>query len=168
MPTFLKDAPNFELRAKVCLQLEPHLSAVIFIPGTCGSSDCFESPVGFGIGLLRKWAHICAAVSRPVKLQKLRQTGEVARKKPRLWGWSRVCLPPPLSSCCPPPLQPFKRRGKCQVRTVGHAHEKSLRAARLYLDIHWESKNLGLKRQRGRHFIQSSVKAFVRGENAKG
>lgn len=92
---------------------------------------------------------------------------EKTKKKNRVWGWSRAC-PPSSPYCCSPPLQPFKRRGKCQVRTVGHAHEKSLRAARLYLDIYWESKNLGLKRQRGRHFIQSSVKAFVRGENAKG
>lgn len=45
----LKDTANFELRDEVCLQLEPHLSAVIFIPGTYRSSDCLESPVGFGV-----------------------------------------------------------------------------------------------------------------------
>lgn len=54
MPTFWKRAANFELRAEVCLHLQPHLSAVIFIPGTRESSDCSESTVGFGIGLLRK------------------------------------------------------------------------------------------------------------------
>ena len=53
--TLLKDAAaNFELRAEVCLQLEPRLSAVIFILGTFGPSDRFESPAGFGVfGLFR-------------------------------------------------------------------------------------------------------------------
>lgn len=113
IPTILKDAANFELRDEVCLQLESHLSAVIFIPGTYSPSDCSESPVGFGVGHVRKWAHICAAVSRPVRLQKLRQSAEVSGGK-EVW-----------SGCCSPPLRSFKRLGKCQVRTVGHAHEIS-------------------------------------------
>lgn len=96
---FLKDAANFELRAKVCLQLEPHLSAVIFTPGTYGSSDCFESPVGFGVVLLRKWAYIYAAVSRPVKSDK---PGRSLEKE-------KVGGDDPLPSRCCPPLQPFKR-----------------------------------------------------------
>lgn len=61
--SFRRTQQNFELRAEVCLQLEPRMCAVIFIPGTCGSSDCSESSVGFAVGLFSKWAHICAAMS---------------------------------------------------------------------------------------------------------
>lgn len=41
----LNDAANLELRAKVCLDS----SADIFIPGTYGSSDCFESLAGLAL-----------------------------------------------------------------------------------------------------------------------
>lgn len=113
-------------------------------------------------------SHLCRSV-KTSQVTKIKTNWGGREKKTQTLGLIESVSPsPPSPPVVPPPLQPFKRRGKCQVRTVGHAHEKSLRAARLYLDIHWESKNLGLKRQRGRHFIQSSVKAFVRGENAKG
>lgn len=67
---FRRTQQNFELRAEVCLQLEPRMCAVIFIPGTCGSSDCSESSVGFAVGLFSKWAHICAAMSNQSSCKK--------------------------------------------------------------------------------------------------
>lgn len=64
-----------------------------------------------------------------------------------------VCVTPPYPPSNSPLLlfsssSAFQKKGKCQVRTVGHAHEKSLGAARLQLDIHWQEKNLGLRRQK--------------------
>ncbi len=131
--SLLKDAANFELRAKVCLRLEPHLSAVIFIPGTCESSYCFESPVGFAVGLFRKWAHTCATVSKPAKLKKLNKLGRSLEKK-KVWvevtGWD------------------------CRTN-LWELHI-------LYLDIHWE-KNLELNETKGETFYPVPSGSFCTG-----
>ena len=163
------DSHVFEERSKPWAQRrsEPHLSAVVFTPGTFGILSSLWEPCWLW-PLQNNELTFCAVPFEASRVPEMKTNrgghrgGHRGGRRRR--RWERVPPLPGLFSS-----STLQKTGKCQVRTVGHVHEKSLRAAHLQLDIHWVEKNSGLRRQRGRHFIQYvPTDGFCTGRNAKG